>query len=86
MKVILKIALSIVFITIALLTLNFINQSDSEYNIGLFTIGIIIGSIAGIITMWSYKPEYTKRKKNSWKPESIEKAELFLNPGNEISY
>jgi hypothetical protein len=65
MKVSLKIVLTIVLGIITALAINIIEYSDSEYNTGLVAIIIIIGCIAGIITIWSNNPEALKTKTNN---------------------
>ena len=62
MKVSLKVVLTLVVCIIAMFVTNVIENADSEYNTGLFAIIIIFGCIAGIITIWSNKPENLEAK------------------------
>jgi len=57
MKVSLKIVLTIVIGIIAVFAFNIIMYSDSEYNMGIFAITLIIGCFAGVITIWSNIPK-----------------------------
>jgi uncharacterized membrane protein len=61
-KVSLKVVLTLVVCIIAMFVTNVIENADSEYNTGLFAIIIIFGCIAGIITIWSNKPENLEAK------------------------
>ena len=65
MKVSLKVVLTFVVNIIAMFAINVIKNSDSEYNTGLFIIVIIVGSIAGIITIWSNNPKNLESKTNN---------------------
>jgi hypothetical protein len=62
MKVCLKVVLTLVVSFIPMFAINIIENADSEYNTGLFVIIIIISCIAGIITIWSNKPENLEAK------------------------
>ena len=62
MKVSLKVVLTLVVSIISMFVINIIENADSEYNTGLFIIIIIISCIAGIITIWSNKPENLEAK------------------------
>lgn len=65
MKVSLKIVLTFVVNIIAISVINIIKNADSEYNNGLFIIVIIVGAIAGIITIWSNTPKNLETKTNN---------------------
>jgi hypothetical protein len=65
MKVSQKVVLTFAVIIIAIYSINVLNHTDSEYNTGLFEMIIIVGSIAGVITLWNNNPEYLESKKNS---------------------
>jgi hypothetical protein len=65
MKVSLKVVLTFVVSIIAMIATDAIEYADSEYNTGLFVIIIIVGSIAGIITIWSNNPKSLEAKTNS---------------------
>lgn len=65
MKVSLKVVLTFVVNIIAMFAINVIKNADSEYNMGLFVIIIIVGSIAGVITIWSNKLENLEAKTNN---------------------
>jgi hypothetical protein len=65
MKVSLKVVLTFVVNIIAMFAINVIKNADSEYNMGLFLIIIIVGSIAGVITIWSNKSENLEAKTNN---------------------
>jgi len=65
MKIRLKVVLTLAIGAINILTINLIKNADSEYNLGLFAIIIIAGSIAGVITIWSNIKESLDGKTNS---------------------
>jgi hypothetical protein len=65
MKVSLKVVLTFVVNIIAMFTIIVITHAESEYNTGLFAIIIFVGSIAGIITIWSNRPENLEAKTNN---------------------
>jgi hypothetical protein len=65
MKISLKVVLTLVVSIISMFVINIIEKADSEYNTGLFLIIIIIGCIAGIITIWSNRPENLEAKTSS---------------------
>jgi hypothetical protein len=65
MKVSLKVVLTLIVNIIAVSVIYIIKNIDSEYNTGLVAIIIIIGCIAGIITIWSNNPEALKTKTNN---------------------
>ena len=62
MKVSLKAVLTFVVNIVAILAINIIKNAECEYNMGLLEVIIIAGSIAGIITIWSNKPENLEAK------------------------
>jgi hypothetical protein len=57
MKIRLKVVLTLTVIIIPMFAINLIKNADSEYNLGLFIIIVIAGSISGVITIWSNNPE-----------------------------
>jgi hypothetical protein len=57
MKVSLKVVLTFVVSIITVFAINVIKDADSDYNMGLLAIIIFTGCIAGLITIWSKKPE-----------------------------
>jgi fluoride ion exporter CrcB/FEX len=65
MKVSLKIVLTFVVNIIAMFVINVIKNADSEYNTGLFVMIIIVGSIAGVITIWSNYSKNNEAKANN---------------------
>ena len=65
MRVRQKVVLTFVINIIVMLAIYVIKNVDSEYNIGLFEIIVIAGSIAGIITIWSNKQENHEAKTNN---------------------
>ena len=62
MKVSLKAVLTFVVIIISMFVINVINNTESEYNTGLFVTIILAWSIAGIITIWRNNPENLEAK------------------------
>jgi hypothetical protein len=65
MKVSLKVVLTFVVSIITMFVINIIENSDSEYNTGLFVIIIIIGCLSGVITIWSNYPKTLESKTNN---------------------
>jgi len=65
MRVSLKVVLTFVVSIIAVLAINAMKDAYSEYNMGLFVLIIIIGTISGVITIWSKKPENIEAETNN---------------------
>lgn len=57
MRVSLKVVLTFIVSIITVLAINGMKDANSEYNMGLFAIIIVVGAISGVITIWSKKPE-----------------------------
>jgi len=64
MKVRLKIVITFIVPILAMMAIYVIKDADSEYNTGLLGIIILFGTIAGVITIWSNKPENHEAKTN----------------------
>jgi hypothetical protein len=65
MKVSLKVILTFIVSFIAMFTINLSENSNSEYNTGLFVIIVFISGLAGIITIWSNKSGNPLAKTNN---------------------
>lgn len=65
MKTSLKVVLTFVVNTIAMFASYVIANADSEYNTGLFVVIIFIGSLAGVITIWSSGQKNLEAKTNN---------------------
>jgi len=59
MAVIIKTVLTIVIFLIAIFLFDLIKTGTGSYNAGLLLMIIVAGALAGVITIWVYKPEST---------------------------
>jgi hypothetical protein len=59
MAVIIKTVLTIVIFLIAIFLFDLIKNGTGSYNAGLLLMIIVAGALAGVITIWVYKPEST---------------------------
>jgi len=59
MAVIIKTVLTIVIFLVAIFLFDLIKNGTGSYNAGLLLMIIVAGALAGVITIWVYKPEST---------------------------